>query len=109
MVATSGAGKSVLLNMIGYNTFARGDKLFVLDYDNSFTGLIENIDGQYLNLDPSVRAISFNPFSGIKTKLELTDELPYLSSFIYLLGSSKSISRAEEDEKLITNTLQQII
>ncbi len=109
LVATSGAGKSVLLNMIGYNTFARGDKLFVLDYDNSFTGLIENIDGQYLNLDPSVRAISFNPFSGIKTKLELTDELPYLSSFIYLLGSSKSISRAQEDEKLITNTLQQVI
>jgi conjugal transfer ATP-binding protein TraC len=109
LVATSGAGKSVLLNMIGFNTYARGDKLFVLDYDNSFTGLMENIDGQYLNLDPSVRAISFNPFSGIKTVLELRDELPYLSSFIYLLGSSKSISRAEEDEKLITNTLQQVI
>ena len=109
LVATSGAGKSVLLNMLGYNSFARGDKLFVLDYDNSFTGLIENVDGQYLNLDPSVEAISFNPFSGITTVEELKDELAYLSSFIYLLGCSKLITRAEEDEKLIVNALQRII
>lgn len=109
LVATSGAGKSVLLNMLGYNSYARGDKLFVIDYDNSFEGLMEFIGGQYLNLDPSIRAISFNPFTSIESVEELKEELPYLSSFIYLLGSSKSISRAEEDEKLITTTLQECI
>ncbi|KAB7884671.1 TraC family protein [Poseidonibacter ostreae] len=109
LVATSGAGKSVLLNMLAYNSYARGDKVFVLDYDNSFTGLVENLDGQYLDLDPTFNAISFNPYTDIKNEDELNDELPYLSSFIYLLGSSKSLRRAEEDEKLITNTLQQVI
>jgi len=109
IVATSGAGKSVLLNMIGYNSYARGDKVFVLDYDNSFTGLTESIDGQYLELNPDIKSISFNPFSDIKSVDELREELPYLSSFIYLLGSSKSTTRAEEDEKLIKTEMQQII
>lgn len=109
LVATSGAGKSVFLNLLGYNSYARGDKVFVLDYDNSFTGLVEFVNGQYLNLDPNDNAISFNPFSDIKSLEELKDELPYLSSFIYLLGCSKSSKRAEEDEKLITNTIQKVI
>lgn len=109
IVATSGAGKSVLLNMLGYNSYARGDKVFVLDYDNSFTGLTESIDGQYLELNPDIKSISFNPFSEISSVEELRAELPYLSAFIYLLGSSKSTQRAEEDEKLIKTEMQQII
>ncbi len=109
VVATSGAGKSVFLNMLAYMSYARGDRIFILDYDNSFTGLIDSIDGQYLELNPEIKAISFNPFSGIQSREELIEELPYLSSFIYLLGSSKSTTRAEEDEKLIKTELQQII
>ncbi len=109
LVATSGAGKSVFLNMLGYLSFARGDKVFVLDYDNSFTGVIEAVNGQYLNLDPSEGAISFNPFSEISSREDMLEELPYLSSFLYLLGSSKNEERAEEDEKLIKTEMQQII
>lgn len=109
IVATSGAGKSVLLNMIAYLSYTRGDRIFVLDYDNSFTGLIEAVDGQYLELNPEIRAISFNPFSDLNTEAALREELPYLSTFIYLLGSSKSAQRAEEDEKLIKTEMQQIM
>ncbi len=109
VVATSGAGKSVFLNMLAFYSYARGDKIFILDYDNSFTGLTSTVDGQYLELNPDERTISFNPFSDIDSKERLTEELPYLSSFIYLLGSSKLAARAEEDEKLIKTEMQNII
>jgi conjugal transfer ATP-binding protein TraC len=108
-VATSGAGKSVLLQLIAFLSYLRGNKIFVLDYDNSFASLINVIGGQYLNLDPTDRAISFNPFTSITTRAILMEELEYISSFIYLIGSSKSTQRAEEDEKLIKTELQKII
>ncbi|KIM06075.1 MAG: conjugal transfer protein TraG [Sulfurovum sp. AS07-7] len=105
LVATSGAGKSVLLNMLGFNSYARGDRIFVLDYDNSFLKLCETIDGQYIFLDPQ-KPISFNPFSEIHDETELMEDLAYLSDFVYMLGSSKSEQRALEDEKLIKTKLQ---
>ncbi|WP_246434489.1 TraC family protein [Nitrosophilus labii] len=108
LVATSGAGKSVLLNMLGFNSYARGDRVFVLDYDNSFLKLCETIDGQYIFLDPQ-KPISFNPFSEINSFEELMEDLAYLSDFVYMLGSSKSEQRALEDEKLIKTKLQDII
>ncbi|MCL9823404.1 MAG: TraC family protein [Helicobacter sp.] len=108
LVATSGAGKSVLLNMIAFNSFARGDRVFVLDYDTSFLKLCETLDGQYVFLDPQ-KPISFNPFSDIKDSAQLTDDLNYLSSLIYMLGSSKHQARADEDEKLIKQKIQEFI
>lgn len=108
LVATSGAGKSVLLNMLGFNSYARGDRVFVLDYDNSFLKLCETLEGQYVFLDPQ-KPISFNPFSEIKNEEQLMEDLAYLADFIYMLGSSKSETRAQEDEKLIKTKLQDII
>lgn len=105
LVATSGAGKSVLLNMLGFNSYTRGDRVFVLDYDNSFLKLCETVGGQYIFLDPQ-KPISFNPFSEIHDEAELMEDLAYLSDFVYMLGSSKSEQRALEDEKLIKTKLQ---
>ena len=109
IVATSGAGKSVFLNMIGFMSYTRGDKIFVLDYDNSFGGLCEAVNGQYLNLDPSKLVISFNPFTDIKSLEQLKEESSYLADFIYLLGANKNVSEAEKDEKLIKGELQEIM
>ena len=108
LVATSGAGKSVLLNMIGFNSYARGDRIFVLDYDTSFLKLCETLQGQYVFLDPQ-KPISFNPFSDIKDKGALKEDSNYLSSLIYMLGSSKHQARADEDEKLIKGKIQEIM
>ncbi|EAI4750077.1 conjugal transfer protein TraG, partial [Campylobacter jejuni] len=58
LVATSGAGKSVLLNMLAFNSYARNDRIFIIDQDNSFSKLCDTIDGQYLALDP-LQPISF--------------------------------------------------
>ncbi|ECZ3119386.1 TraC family protein, partial [Campylobacter jejuni] len=102
LVATSGAGKSVLLNMLAFNSYARNDRIFIIDQDNSFSKLCDTIDGQYLALDP-LQPISFNPFSGLKNndRESFMDDLNYLSDLIYMLGSSKNQDRALEDEKLI--------
>jgi len=110
LVATSGAGKSVLLNMLSFNSYARGDRVFIIDQDNSFSKLCETIDGQYLALDP-LKPISFNPFSGLNSEdtNSFLDDLNYLSDLIYMLGSSKNQDRAEEDEKLVKAKIQQIM
>lgn len=108
LVATSGAGKSVLLNMIAFNSYARGDRVFILDYDNSFLKLCETLGGQYLALDPN-KPISFNPFSDIDSKEKLMEEMDYFSSLVYMLGSSKYEAKSLEEEKLIKSKIQEII
>lgn len=110
LVATSGAGKSVLLNMLSFNSYARGDRVFIIDQDNSFLKLCDTVDGQYLALDP-LKPISFNPFSRLKNdNIEaFMEDLNYLSDLVYMLGSSKNQSRADEDEKLIKAKTQQIM
>lgn len=110
LVATSGAGKSVFLNMLAFNSYARNDRIFIIDQDNSFSKLCDTIDGQYLALDP-LQPISFNPFSGLKNndRESFMDDLNYLSDLIYMLGSSKNQDRALEDEKLIKAKTQAIM
>ncbi|EAI4132654.1 conjugal transfer protein TraG [Campylobacter jejuni] len=110
LVATSGAGKSVLLNMLAFNSYARNDRIFIIDQDNSFSKLCDTIDGQYLALDP-LQPISFNPFSDLKNndRESFMDDLNYLSDLIYMLGSSKNQDRALEDEKLIKAKTQAIM
>lgn len=108
IVASSGGGKSVLLNNLVFNTYCKGDRVFILDYDNSFKKTVEILGGQYINLslkDP----ISFNPFSDIETLTELVDEEEYLSSFIYTLGCSNNKIKAEEDEKYIKSKIVEAI
>ncbi|HEG6284883.1 TPA: TraC family protein [Campylobacter jejuni] len=110
LVATSGAGKSVLLNMLAFNSYARNDRIFIIDQDNSFINICDAVGGQYLALDPS-KPISFNPFSGLKNndRDSFAEDLEYLSRLIYMLGSSKNQDRALEDERLIKAKTQAIM
>ena len=108
VVATSGAGKSVFLQTIALNSYARGDRVFVLDYDNSFSGLCQAIDSQYIALNPN-EPISFNPFSEIKSLEQMQEDLAYLSEFIYMLGSNKNEIKSEEEEKLIKTKIQELL
>lgn len=102
LVAGSGAGKSVLLNMIVFNSFMRGDKVFILDYDNSFTNTVLALHGQYLALNIE-KPISFNPFTHLKEYD--ADDFTYIEELIYMLGSSKNNSKASEDEKFIKSCI----
>lgn len=108
VVATSGAGKSVFLQTIALNSYARGDRVFVLDYDNSFYGLCQAIDAQYIALNPD-KPMSFNPFSEIRDLNHLQEELAYLSEFVYMLGSNKNEQKSQEEEKLIKTKIQELL
>ncbi len=108
VVATSGAGKSVFLQTIALNSYARGDRVFVLDYDNSFYGLCQALDAQYIALNPH-KPISFNPFSELKTIEQLKEDLAYLSDFVYMLGANKSEIKSLEEEKLIKTRIQEVL
>jgi conjugal transfer ATP-binding protein TraC len=108
VVATSGAGKSVFLQTIALNSYARGDRIFVLDYDNSFYGICQALDAQYVALNPN-KPISFNPFSELNSLEELKEDLAYLSDFIYMLGASKSQAKSLEVEKLIKTRIQEVL
>ncbi|ULO03831.1 TraC family protein [Campylobacter sp. RM12651] len=104
IVASSGGGKSVLLNNLVFNTYCKGDRVFILDYDNSFRRIVEILGGQYINLSLE-NPISFNPFSDIQTLKDLIDEEEYLSSFIYALGCSNNKEEAEKEEKYIKSKI----
>lgn len=110
LVATSGAGKSVFLNMLAFNSYARGDRVFIIDQDNSFSKLCNTIGGQYLALDPT-KPISFNPFSLLDSNKyeDFVEDLVYLTDLIYMLGSSKSEEKSKQDEKLIKAKTQEIM
>ena len=108
VIATSGAGKSVLLNNLAMTSYARDNMVFIVDIGGSFAKLCEVVGGQYIEPDPN-NPKSFNPFSDIKTEGQLNDDLEYLSGFIYMLGATKSIAKSDEVEKLIKTKIQKLI
>jgi conjugal transfer ATP-binding protein TraC len=121
IVAQSGSGKSVLANYIAFNQYSRGYKTFIVDIGESYKNLCEHLQGQYISIDPS-RPISFNPLydlqniyqkylrTGDSTALdEVKDQLDYLSNFTYMIGSNLNALKAQEEEKFIKGTLQEVI
>lgn len=108
VIATSGAGKSVLLNNLAMTSYARDDMVFIVDIGGSFAKLCEVVGGQYIEPDPQ-NPKSFNPFSDIENEAQLAEDLEYLSGFIYMLGATKSIAKSDEVEKLIKTKIQKLI
>jgi conjugal transfer ATP-binding protein TraC len=104
VVAQPGSGKSVLLQYIAFCSYARGDRVFVMDIGGSQKRLCEALEGQYLEIDPNA-PISFNPFSSIGDDKALSENLTFLTNFCYMLGSNKNVVRAEEDERYIKSYL----
>jgi conjugal transfer ATP-binding protein TraC len=108
IVATAGGGKSVLLQMLAFCSYSRGDRVFVLDIGRSQEKLCKALGGQFLDLDPK-HPISFNPFSVIDSEKTLSEELEYLTDFCYMLGGNINKTKSEEEEKLIKAYLGDII
>lgn len=108
IIAESGAGKSVLLNMIALSSYLRGDKVFIQDYGGSFKKLCTLVGGQYIEPDRS-KPFSLNPFTSIESEKHLMDELDFLSSTIYGLGANKNQVEYEKNEKFIKSLLQEVI
>lgn len=108
VIAESGSGKSVFLQMLAFNSFARGDRVFILDLGGSYKRLCEILGGQYI--EPNrLEPISFNPFSEIRDIDHLRKELEFLSMFVYTLGANKHKDEYEKNQKFIKAYLQEII
>lgn len=108
VIAESGSGKSVFLNMIAFNSYIRGDRVFILDYGGSFKKLCEILGGQYIEPDRQ-KPFSLNPFSEIRDEIHLGEELEFLSGFVYTLGANKNREEYEKNEKYMKSMLQDTI
>lgn len=108
LIAESGSGKSVFLNILAFLAYTRGDRVFIQDFGGSFKKLCSIVGGQYIEPDRKT-PFSLNPFSEIINEAHLTDELDFLSTFVYSLGANKNREQYEKDEKLLKSYIQDII
>ena len=108
LIAGSGAGKSVLLNILAFLSYTRGNMVFIVDIGGSYKKQCEVLNGMYIEPDKE-NPQCVNPFTDIDSLKVLDRDLEYLSSFVYMLGASKSEARSDEVEKLIKTKLNDTI
>lgn len=66
IAASSGAGKSVLLNEVAASYVGCGGRAWIIEAGKSFQPNIQLLGGQYLAFDPDGTPISVNPFTRIR-------------------------------------------
>ena len=106
VVATTGAGKSVFINLLSISYLIQGKKVFIFDIGRSYEKLAKTIGGQWIefNLD---NPQSINPFSEIKTEKDLKEYADYLIDFIYFIGAPASLSLSEEIVYFVKSHIEQ--
>ena len=108
VVGMTGSGKSVLLQFIALNYLASGNRVWIIDIGGSYERLAKLVDGDYIELKIE-SPICINPFSSVENYAMLEDYLEFLINLFYLMGGSKEITKALEDEKLIRAYLEEAI
>ena len=108
VVATSGAGKSVFLNLLSLSYLIKGDSIFIFDIGRSYEKLAKTIGGQWIEFNPD-HPMSINPFSEIKTEKDLKEYADYLIDFIYFIGAPASISLSEEIVYFVKSHIEQAL
>ena len=108
VVGMTGSGKSVLLQFVAINYLASGNRVWIIDIGGSYERLAKLVDGDYIELKME-SPLCINPFSSIENYAMLEDYLEFLINLFYLMGGSKEITKALEDEKLIRAYLEEAI
>lgn len=108
VVGMTGSGKSVLLQFVALNYLAGGNRVWIIDIGGSYERLAKLVDGDYIELKME-SPLCINPFSSIENYAMLEDYLEFLINLFYLMGASKEITKALEDEKLIRAYLEEAI
>ena len=108
VVATSGAGKSVFLNLLSLSYLIRGDYVFIFDIGRSYEKLAKTIGGQWIEFNPD-NPMSINPFSEIKTEKDLKEYADYLIDFIYFIGAPASVTLSEEIVYFVKSHIEQAL
>ena len=65
VAASTGSGKSFLVNFIVFNHFSAGDKIRIIDIGGSYRKLVHIFNGRYLEFTPESN-INLNPFTHIE-------------------------------------------
>ena len=105
IVATPGAGKSVLINLITTMHLLKNDKIFIFDIGRSYSKLTESMDGQWIEFDDK-KPMCLNPFSEIKTEYDLIEYMDYLIDFIWFIGAPSSQTMSAELYKFVRSYIE---
>lgn len=108
VVGMSGAGKSVFLQNLTLNYLMSGSRVWIIDIGRSYERLTKIVGGDFIELRPD-SPMSINPFSQIRDFAMLEDYLEFLINLYYLMGGSKEVVKALEEEKLIRSYLEEAI
>ena len=82
--ATSGSGKSFLVNFIAFNYYACGSIIRIIDIGGSYKKMADMLGARYLDFSPETK-ISLNPFTNIDDPAnELLAIVPLIMQMAYL-------------------------
>ncbi|MHB1546396.1 MAG: TraC family protein [bacterium] len=104
IVASTGAGKSVFINLLTLFYLSKGNRVWIIDVGRSYEKLTKETNGQWIEFNPQ-NPVSLNPFSGLTTEEEFNEYLEYLISFIFAIGAPISVELSEQIEKLVRSHL----
>ncbi|WP_022846803.1 TraC family protein [Desulfurobacterium sp. TC5-1] len=108
VIGTSGAGKSVLMQLLSFQYRAAGATVFINDIGRSYENFCKVMGGQWLEFDPE-NPICINPFSLVTSQEELSEFMEFLTNVIYIMGAPKSREMSDRLEKLIKAELERAI
>ncbi len=94
--ATSGSGKSFLVNFIAFNYFACGSIIRIIDIGGSYKKIADMLGARYLDFSPD-STICLNPFTNV---IEPQEELPAISTVFAQMAYANSSKGCEDVEEL---------
>ncbi|MBF0121638.1 MAG: TraC family protein [Desulfobacterales bacterium] len=103
ITATSGSGKSVLMNYLCYNYFSSGAECRVIDVGHSYKKLCNILKGRYISFTKNADII-LNPFTNIEN---IDENIETVSAIICQMTYSSSLQAPSETEQtLIKNAIR---
>lgn len=85
VVAQSGSGKSFLTNDLVVDFLSKGGIARIIDVGRSYAAICETMGGQLLEFKMD-KPISLNPFTGVRTQIQLNEMMPILKDLLRLMA-----------------------
>jgi len=93
--ATSGSGKSFLVNFIAFNYFACGSIIRIIDIGGSYKKIADMLGARYLDFSPEIK-ICLNPFTNIQEpEEELKSVIAVFAQMAYANAETEKCSDVE--------------
>lgn len=98
MAASSGGGKSFLMNEICSDFLARGGKVRIIDAGRSYFNTAEVLGGQNLVFERE-KGMCINPFSHINTQEEMDEQMETLVSLVAQMAFPFGFGKEQRDKE----------